>query len=592
MITFFKKKKTKKAVAKAIKKLLFATLAVFIAGAMVEGVSMLIDHFLEKNEDSPIVFQKLPDDPFYFDKENHILKPAIRPNGPVVLEKPKPAEQFRVLVFGGSAAMGLGFPYNGSISSWLGGMLRAAFPDQLTESVNLAMVGYSSQQVKKLALSALELAEPDLIVIYSGNNEYLDTKASMSLKKTPAKAMQNQRSGLERSFAFVRLLSRLDPENNEVVVKNPEVLSNYQQISLSEEQLDFTLERYERNLTAVVDAARTKNVPVVLCTLISSPVDNLQLKLAGKWIKDDPISLRWFRQATGWARLGRWDKATVAMQPIESWGPALGLLRLEQAGGIRGLGKLDKPSRGLLNQVAASLVEQLESKDSIDGQELYRLAAAYYILEKKKELGALLTSLPDRFDQLKFPQRIKNRFLFSQFMDEKSYRDAFLELWENSEGGTIANPATNSVIRKVAHQTGAILADFEKSVPDWIEPSLRRFLMDYCHLNIEGNFEVARIVFEAAKSNGALPGSPKNIDFRKTLLEPDLKYLKRTAHDFIDPGKWMGMYFRVCQVYCEPVSSNEIFGKWFAQDLADHQDEELVQTFLQNAALNEIALEE
>ncbi len=87
----------------------------------------------------------------------------------------KPAGGFRVFVVGGSAAAG--FPHGAelSFSGWLERRLTAALPGLPIEVVNAAVAGYSSRRV---LVAAREIAgyEPDLVVVYSGHNEWAERR--------------------------------------------------------------------------------------------------------------------------------------------------------------------------------------------------------------------------------------------------------------------------------------------------------------------------------------------------------------------------------------------------------------------------------
>ena len=83
----------------------------------------------------------------------------------------KPANCFRIFVLGGSTARGYPYYYNGSFSSMLKVMLEKSYPGTYFEIVNLAMVAVNSYTVRDL-LPHLWKYNPDLILIYSGHNEF------------------------------------------------------------------------------------------------------------------------------------------------------------------------------------------------------------------------------------------------------------------------------------------------------------------------------------------------------------------------------------------------------------------------------------
>ena len=118
-----------------------------------------------------------------------LLRPATRPDGTAVLRTvdprlpyqsilaEKPADGLRVLCFGGSATAGLGFSPNVTFPRALEDMLRAALPGRPVEVVNLGIVAFSSAQVRWMVAEACQRYDPDLVVVYCGNNEFLEIHA-------------------------------------------------------------------------------------------------------------------------------------------------------------------------------------------------------------------------------------------------------------------------------------------------------------------------------------------------------------------------------------------------------------------------------
>jgi tetratricopeptide (TPR) repeat protein len=86
---------------------------------------------------------------------------------------PKPDGSFRVFCFGGSAVFG--FPYwdPGSFPRLIEKGLAGASPFQRYEVINAGGMGYASNRVR-LLLNESFAYDPDLIVLYTGNNEFLE----------------------------------------------------------------------------------------------------------------------------------------------------------------------------------------------------------------------------------------------------------------------------------------------------------------------------------------------------------------------------------------------------------------------------------
>lgn len=92
----------------------------------------------------------------------------------------KPAHGFRAFVVGGSSAAGFPYPPAYGFSSWLERRLAARFPDMQIEIVNAAVAGYSSRRVL-IVVRELAAYEPDLVIVYSGHNEWAERRYYSSL---------------------------------------------------------------------------------------------------------------------------------------------------------------------------------------------------------------------------------------------------------------------------------------------------------------------------------------------------------------------------------------------------------------------------
>lgn len=99
----------------------------------------------------------------------------------------KPAGEFRVFVFGGSAAQGapfvhsgrtwlvekaLGAPNRGGMTFWIERFLTEAAVAPKVRAVNLARGGGSLAQAVETMRQAMALGRPDVLVLMSGNNEF------------------------------------------------------------------------------------------------------------------------------------------------------------------------------------------------------------------------------------------------------------------------------------------------------------------------------------------------------------------------------------------------------------------------------------
>jgi tetratricopeptide (TPR) repeat protein len=98
----------------------------------------------------------------------------------VVFPVKKPANTFRVFCFGGSTTQGQ--PYNDKVafSRWLEDLLKASEPHRNFQVINAGGISYASYRIVPLIQETLQF-EPDLMVVYTGQNEFLERRTYHNL---------------------------------------------------------------------------------------------------------------------------------------------------------------------------------------------------------------------------------------------------------------------------------------------------------------------------------------------------------------------------------------------------------------------------
>jgi tetratricopeptide (TPR) repeat protein len=96
----------------------------------------------------------------------------------------KPAGAFRIFSVGGSTTYGHPYDDRHSFSGWLRELLPAADASKTWEVVNAGGISYASYRVAAL-MEELAEYEPDLFLIYSGHNEFLERRTYEGLIEMP-----------------------------------------------------------------------------------------------------------------------------------------------------------------------------------------------------------------------------------------------------------------------------------------------------------------------------------------------------------------------------------------------------------------------
>jgi len=190
------------------------------------------------------------------------------------IEPRKPAGLLRVLVFGESAIAGLGFSPNVTPVRELERQLRAACPERAFEIVNLGIVALPSKQVRKLVEEAVASYAPDAVVIYCGNNEFLEIHAEKYAEHIAGPAQRLTRA-LSRSHLYGVLRGARRPSGS-AQVSTADVAGNDQRVSearmvehveVEPDERRQIIGWHEQNLRAMVEACAAARVPCVLAAV-------------------------------------------------------------------------------------------------------------------------------------------------------------------------------------------------------------------------------------------------------------------------------------------------------------------------------------
>jgi tetratricopeptide (TPR) repeat protein len=92
----------------------------------------------------------------------------------------KPAGALRIFCLGGSTTYGRPFDGRTSFSKWLEGLLKASDPEREVHVINAGGISYASYRIVPLIREILQY-HPDLIVLYTGHNEFLERRTYAGL---------------------------------------------------------------------------------------------------------------------------------------------------------------------------------------------------------------------------------------------------------------------------------------------------------------------------------------------------------------------------------------------------------------------------
>jgi len=184
----------------------------------------------------------------------------------------KPDGGIRIFLLGGSACAGWPHTQTETFGSYLQKALQIAYPGRSVEVINAAAHGFASYRVRRIFDEIIKL-EPSAIIIYSGNNEFLESREY----DTGGAALIDALSERSRLFNWLRSVvkpTRTNLSGNKLRDVAGFFWSKVKQEALklrSDPQLFSRVqEHYASSIRYMTTEASRQNVPVVLSTVPSN----------------------------------------------------------------------------------------------------------------------------------------------------------------------------------------------------------------------------------------------------------------------------------------------------------------------------------
>jgi len=196
----------------------------------------------------------------------------------------KSANTLRIFVLGGSTVQGRPFSIPTSFPTFLNIGLDQADPEKNWEVINCGGISYASYRLLPILEECLQY-EPDLFLVCSGHNEFLECVTYGDLLSTPSAVQQSRlrldqlhsfrvarqlfsSSGSDDSAQRQRSLKTLLPEEVDALLDHQGGLAAYHRKALHRERI---VASFGNHLEQMVHVSRSAKVPIVLM----SPPSNL-----------------------------------------------------------------------------------------------------------------------------------------------------------------------------------------------------------------------------------------------------------------------------------------------------------------------------
>ncbi|MHC4121542.1 MAG: tetratricopeptide repeat protein, partial [Planctomycetota bacterium] len=242
-------------------------------------------------------------------------------------DRNKSADTYRVFCVGGSTTFGRPYDDTTSFCGWLREMLPKADPARKWELINAGGVSYASYRVAAV-MEELARYEPDLFILYSGHNEFLERRTYGRIIDTPA-AVRGLGAVMSRTrtYALVQRIVKSSagrpdktagqraylPGEVKTVLENSLGPEEYHRDSELRRQV---LDHYRYNLMRMVDIARSAGAKAILVT----PASNLRHCQPFKSEHSDTLGITerlnfraLYEQASESQAEGQWSEALTAI---------------------------------------------------------------------------------------------------------------------------------------------------------------------------------------------------------------------------------------------------------------------------------------
>jgi len=252
------------------------------------GFSAQAPLFLAQQQDGGVTMVTAPNKRRWFNRQQFSRLKANR--------------TYRIFCLGGSTTYGRPYEDPTSFCGWLRELLPAAEPAKRWEVINAGGISYASYRIVKVA-EELASYEPDLFVVYTGHNEFLEERTYRTIKRLPP-LLRNVGAVLSQTRLYAvadRLIRGPSPKpaspragelEKEVATKldngvGPDAYERDERLQKN------ILEDFRMNLQRIVRIARDSGAEVMLITPASNLADCAPFKSQHRDALSEADRRRW-----------------------------------------------------------------------------------------------------------------------------------------------------------------------------------------------------------------------------------------------------------------------------------------------------------
>ncbi len=191
----------------------------------------------------------------------------------------KSQNTFRIFCLGGSTVQGRPYAVPTSFTTWLQRSLQSIEPDTHWQMVNCGGISYASYRLIPILKEVLN-HHPDLIILYTGHNEFLEDRNYQSIKNIPYSLIRMHHFFLQfrlyslphywlRDYQNRTAKLHFLPSDINARLDREEGMAEYHRDPVWKEG---TIKHFRLNLELMIDACKKRDIPIILM----NPVANLR----------------------------------------------------------------------------------------------------------------------------------------------------------------------------------------------------------------------------------------------------------------------------------------------------------------------------
>jgi tetratricopeptide (TPR) repeat protein len=197
----------------------------------------------------------------------NITHPSILGGNNVHIPVKKPANTIRIFCLGSSACASWPHPPTETFSVYLQQALEAAYPGKQIEVVNAAAHGFAAYRTRRVLDEVLQM-EPDAVIIWEGNNEFLEDRNYDPPSAGIISLVRHLRTFQWLQSAFASR-NKMSGEDLKGVAQFFWKKTRQQSLRLREDPVQFARvqEHFRISFEHMVRQSERYRVPIILCTV-------------------------------------------------------------------------------------------------------------------------------------------------------------------------------------------------------------------------------------------------------------------------------------------------------------------------------------